>query len=106
MLPHELLVLEPLTLSFCAFVPFCGWNAFFVLDQSDLFGERTTKLHQDFDQQIDLCEASASVPFRSKKEFKLDYPLAVRNEHHIVAPLIRSLAACLDVSLYVRRLMS
>ena len=78
----------------------------FALDQSDLFGERAAKLHQHFDQQIDLCKAVAPVSFRAEKEFQLDDVLAVGDDHHIVAPLVRPFRARLDVGLYVRGQMS
>jgi len=72
-----------------------------VLDRADLLRERGTKLHQNFDQQVDLCEAYASFPFRSQKELKLDDTITIANDHTIVAPLIRAVIACLDVSMDV-----
>lgn len=84
-------------LLFCAF---CG------LDRCDLFRERGAKLRQDVDQQVDLCEAQAPFPFRAKKELKLDHTITVGNDHPIVAPLVRTFMACLDVRMNVRGEMS
>jgi len=84
----------PLFYAFCAFL----W---LVLDQPDLFGERSTKLRQQFDQQVDLCEAQAPFSFRSKKELQLNHTITVSDDHTIVAPLIRTFMACLDVSMNV-----
>ena len=77
-----------------------------IFDRSDLFRECGAKLRENVDQQVDLCEADAPVPFRSEKEFELDYPLAIGDEHDIVAPLIRTFIAPLDVGLNVRGQMS
>jgi len=82
------------------FVPFCG------LDRFDLFGERSAKLRENVDQQVDFREADAPVPFRSEKEFELDHSLAIGDKHHVVAPLIGTVLACLDVRLNVRGQMS
>src|SRR5829696_4744731 len=90
----------------CAFALVAAGTLFFPLDGSDLFGERSTKLRQNFNQQVDLCEAYAPIPFRSKKEFEFHHPLTVSNEYHIVAPFIRAFRACFNVSLYVRGQMS
>lgn len=76
------------------------------LDRVDLFYERGAKLRQDFDQQVDLGEADAAVPLRAKEELELDHAITVGNDHPIVSPLVRPVVACLDVSLYVRSLMS
>jgi hypothetical protein len=79
---------------------------FSLFDRSNFFGQGRAELREDVDQQVDLCKAYATVPFRSEKEFELDNPLAVSYEHDIVSPLIRTFIAGLDRGLNVRGQMS
>jgi hypothetical protein len=64
------------------------------------------ELRENIYKQVYVCKADAPSFSSAEKEFEVDGTLAVSDDHHIVASLVRRFMTRFDMGLNVRGQMS